>query len=279
MSQSDAMNGMQSNPCSREPIHVVLLTGVDRHVLNAVSFSLLDSAGEDEAIGVAYDVRANADAEFGLDVVRSIMSDTAAGVHGASQPTIFPIEACCLTCAVKHDIERLVSVFASSAMSAATVVVSLPIGVEATPVATYLNEAVACGTMGISIASVCIVNGIEKDGFASRFFEDDYLNLCTQDQDEQVFDERSTGVVIARLLREADHVLELPSTQPRFTNAVWGVQGDDDGQTPTMHDMEDLVTADRLVGAVSSSLCHIHQNAYEVSLAALHSMAISSAVS
>ena len=43
-----------------------------------------------------------------------------------------------------------------------------------------------------------------------RFFDDDRLCVYGTGDEDGVFDERSTGAVVSRLIREATHVLELP---------------------------------------------------------------------
>lgn len=55
-----------------------------------------------------------------------------------------------------------------------------------------------------------VVNAVGLDEFEERFFDDDRLCVYGTGDEDGVFDERSTGAVVSRLIREATHVLELP---------------------------------------------------------------------
>ena len=126
---------------------VVLLTGADRLSLGSVAFSLLD--GRPDAGMIAYDVRVDDAASAGLSVVRRCLPPIGRG--GACDPTAdvlgvrtgetesLPVDECCLSCTVKHDLERQLGVWAQSgvwrdggAVGAETpaVLVMLPVGVE-----------------------------------------------------------------------------------------------------------------------------------------------------
>lgn len=188
--------------------NVVLLTGADRLSVDSVAFSLADSV--ESVCSIVYDVRADEQVESGLSVVRTITEPIRSGdtrAFGASRVEAYPMDGCCLTCSVKHDLARTLETLQHAAR---LFLVSLPIGVEGVPVAQYLDDSFSLGEWSRRMGVAAIVNAVELDGFQNRLFDDDRLCLCGTDEDDCVFEERSTGVVVARLLREASHVLELP---------------------------------------------------------------------
>lgn len=185
-------------------VPVVLLTGADRLSLDSVAFSLVDS--HPSVCAVSYDVRPAGDSESGLDIVRSISMPGTNGVR-FGQTEAFGLDDCCLSCAVKHDIERMLERVRGAA---GAFLVSLPVGLEATPAATYLADSFRINPWGASMCVAAIADAVGLDEFEERFFDDGHLCMYGRGLEDGVFDERSTGVVVARLIREASHVLELP---------------------------------------------------------------------
>ena len=88
--------------------------------------------------------------------------------------------------------------------------VGLPVGLEATPVARYLEDMMRLDSWGDGMGVAAVVNAVGLDEFEERFFDDDRLCVYGTGGEDGVFDERSTGAVVSRLIREATHVLELP---------------------------------------------------------------------
>ena len=177
----------QGNAEGRTP--VVLLTGVDRLSLGSVAFSLVDSFPS--VCSVAYDVRPNDAVESGLDIVRNVAKPQASGV----------------VCTVKHDLERTLG---SLQGHDGAFLVSLPVGLEATPVARYLADSFRLNEWSESMFVGAVANAVGLDEFEERFFDDDRLCLYGMGEEDGVYDERSTGAVVSRLIREASCVLELP---------------------------------------------------------------------
>lgn len=189
---------------------VVLLTGVDRLSLDAAAFSLMDSCPS--ACSIVYDVCANDDAECGLDIVRRIglpLSDELSHCANDAPARVetMQVSDCCLSCTVKHDVGRMLEILHDVADA---FLVVLPVGLEAIPVMQYLDDMFQLGAWGDSMAVSAIGNVVGLDAFEERFFDDDRLLLCGVTEDDAVFDERSTGAVVSRLIHEASHVLELP---------------------------------------------------------------------
>ena len=213
---------------------VVLLTGADRLSLDSVAFSLLD--GRPDAGLISYDLRADDLAPGGLSVVRRCLPpigrglgpggncDPSADVFGVREGDAesLPLDECCLSCTVKHDLERRLGVWAesgvwrgagSAGIESPAVLVMLPVGVEGVPIAQYLEDAFRLHEWGEGMCVAAIANAVGLDEFEERFYDDAPLMLAGGlggEGDDGVFDERSTGVVVSRLIREATHVLELP---------------------------------------------------------------------
>lgn len=184
---------------------VVFLTGVDRLSLDAVSFSLSDTSGS--AAVITYDVHPNGTAESGLDVIRSVGRASGFATSRDHGGETLVMDDCCLTCAVKHDLALELQALGASTRE---VVVTLPIGVEGTPVAQYLEEMSQLRESNEGAVHVsAIANTVGLDGFEERLFDDDHLCLYGTD-DGGLFEERSIGAVSARLIHEATHVFELP---------------------------------------------------------------------
>ena len=95
----------------------------------------------------------------------------------------------------------------------AAFLISLPVGLEGTPVAQYLLDLFDLSDWGVPLYVGDVANAVGLDEFEERFFDDDRLCLCGLGglgEEDAVYDERSTGAVVSRLIREASCVLELP---------------------------------------------------------------------
>ena len=95
----------------------------------------------------------------------------------------------------------------------AAFLISLPVGLEGTPVAQYLSDLFDLSDWGVPLYVVDVANAVGLDEFEERFFDDDRLCLCGLSglgEEDAVYDERSTGAVVSRLIREASCILELP---------------------------------------------------------------------
>ena len=159
----------QGNAEGRTP--VVLLTGVDRLSLGSVAFSLVDSFPS--VCSVAYDVRPNDAVESGLDIVRNVAKPQASGVVFGESDS-FGLEECCMSCTVKHDLERTLG---SLQGHDGAFLVSLPVGLEATPVARYLADSFRLNEWSESMFVGAVANAVGLDEFEERFFDDDRLCL------------------------------------------------------------------------------------------------------
>ena len=204
-------------------VPVVLLTGADRLSLDAVAFSLADSCPS--VCSIAYDVRPNAAVESGLDVVRTITRPRADGL-AFGETDSFGLEECCMSCTVKHDVGRVLESMCSASLPGssgspesspapmpAAFLISLPVGLEGAPVAQYLSDLFDLDDWGMSLYVGDVANAVGLDEFEERFFDDDRLclyGLGGLGEEDAVYDERSTGAVVSRLIREASCVLELP---------------------------------------------------------------------
>lgn len=151
----------QGNAEGRTP--VVLLTGADRLSLDSVAFSLVDSFPS--VCSIAYDVRPNEAVESGLDIVRNVAKPQASGVVFGESDS-FGLEGCCMSCAVKHDLERTLG---SLQGRAGAFLVSLPVGLEATPVAQYLADSFRLNEWGESMFVGAVANAVGLDEFEERF--------------------------------------------------------------------------------------------------------------
>lgn len=183
---------------------VVLLTGTDRLSIDSVTFSLVDSSPS--VCSISYDVRPNDAVASGLDIIRNTVRPQASElVFGESES--FGLEECCLSCTVKHDLERTLE---SLHGQSGAFLISLPVGLEATPIAQYLADSFRLNEWGESMFVGAVANAVGLDEFEERFFDDDRLCLYGMGEEDGVYDERSTGAVVSRLIREASCVLELP---------------------------------------------------------------------
>ena len=186
-------------------ISLVLLTGVDRLAIDAVAFSLADSRPAIHV--VAYDVAPDPASSTGLSLVRTVCEPGNSDSLLGCDTTIFPMDDCCLTCACKHDLVRVMN--AAPEWSGAVLSV-LPVGVEGTAVAQYLADSSMLGDLPCAIDTIHVATAVGLDGFESRLFDDDRLVIAGTTDDDAVLDSRSTGVVQTRLIREASHILMLP---------------------------------------------------------------------
>ncbi|MEJ5921380.1 hypothetical protein [Bifidobacterium thermophilum] len=186
-------------------VSLVLLTGVDRLAIDAVAFSLADSR---PAIRVAaYDVAPDPASPTGLSLVRTVYEPGNSDSLLGGDTTVFPMDDCCLTCACKHDLVRVMNT--APEWSGAMLAV-LPVGVEGTAVAQYLADSSMLGDLPCAIDTIHVATAVGLDGFESRLFDDDRLVVAGTTDDDAVLDSRSTGVVQTRLIREAAHILMLP---------------------------------------------------------------------
>ncbi|MCH4209970.1 hypothetical protein [Bifidobacterium sp.] len=197
-------------------LDVVLLTGADRLSLDSVAFSLMDTC--EGVIGITYDVRVgdgSIDPDETIDpeqpnpgttVLRGVSMPIESGLR-SSDSHACPMSDCCLTCTVKHDAARTLERLQGRS---GIVLISLPIGVEGTPVAQYLDDLFSLNEWGAGMRIATIANAVGLDEFEERFFDDEPLCLSGASEEDGVFDARSTGAVVSRLIREAMHVLELP---------------------------------------------------------------------
>lgn len=141
---------------------VVLLTGADRLSLDSVAFSLADSYAS--VCAISYDVRPNDEADAGLSVVRRVSRPVGRGV-GVGDVEIFDLLDCCLSCSVKHDAG---GTLASLRGQARVFLVSLPVGLEATPVARYLEDMMRLDSWGDGMGVAAVVNAVGLDEFEER---------------------------------------------------------------------------------------------------------------
>ncbi|MBT1174160.1 hypothetical protein JS530_01285 [Bifidobacterium sp. LC6] len=195
---------LQSQGNAEGSTPVVLLTGADRLSIDSVAFTLVDSCPS--VCSISYDVRPNGAVESGLDIIRNIVRPQASGVAFGESDS-FGLEECCLSCTVKHDLERVLE---SLCGRAGVFLVSLPVGLEAAPIAQYLADSFRINEWGESMFVGPIANAVGLDEFEERFFDDDRLCLYGMGEADGIYDERSTGAVVSRLIREASCVLELP---------------------------------------------------------------------
>ena len=95
----------------------------------------------------------------------------------------------------------------------AAFLISLSVGLEGAPVAQYLSDLFDLDDWGMPLYVGDVANVVGLDEFEERFFDDDRLclyGLGGPGEEDAVYDERSTGAVVSRLIREASCILELP---------------------------------------------------------------------
>lgn len=94
-------------------------------------------------------------------------------------------------------------------------------GLEATPVARYLEDMMRLDSWGDGMGVAAVVNAVGLDEFEERFFDDDRLCVYGTGDEDGVFDERSTGAVVSRLIREATHVLSCRWSAGAACRGMW----------------------------------------------------------
>lgn len=237
--------------------NIVLLTGADRLALDAVAFSLADSR---PSVRVAtYDVTPDPDSPTGLSLARTIYEPGDDSNLLGGDATIFPMDDCCLTCACKHDLVRVMN---AAPEWSGTMLAVLPVGIEGTAVAQYLADSSMLGDLPCAVDTIHVATVVGMDGFESKLFDDDRLVIAGTTDDDTVLDARSTGVVQARLIREAAHVLMLP------TLAADGA-GLDDAVLSSGQDREETERLSAIVAALADPAATIHADAHCTDLHAL----------
>ena len=238
-------------------ISLVLLTGVDRLAIDAVAFSLADSRPAIHV--VAYDVAPDPASSTGLSLVRTVCEPGNSDSLLGCDTTIFPMDDCCLTCACKHDLVRVMN---AAPEWSGTMLAVLPVGIEGTAVAQYLADSSMLGDLRCAVDTIHVATAVGMDGFESRLFDDDRLVIAGTADDDTVLDARSTGVVQARLIREAAHVLMLP------TLAADGA-GLDGAVLSSGRDREETERLSAIVAALADPAATIHADAHCTDLHAL----------
>lgn len=235
--------GARKSPrAGRTQCSVLLLTGATGADLDAAVLHL--ASGKHGVMALRYWVEADP-AEYGsLRVTRSLCAEREIPVQDARGRVPVVMDGCCLTCTVKHDVGLLLG---ECAQQCEHLLVVLPPGMEAAPVASYLEDSCAldrafltiaddfsegdeCGEVacpqGESLEYVSvggIVTVVRHGGLQDRLFDDAPFMIAeaTSAQDahggscdavyesavEDPMDDRSLGGVTANLLHEADHVL------------------------------------------------------------------------
>ena len=240
---------------------VVLLTGADRLAQDAVAFSLADSCPSARCL--TYDlsvepldssIEGEPSGSFDMSNVAIVRSERrSAGfddVLGGTRQVV-PMDDCCLTCSVKHD---LADAMRGAGSGEELILVCLPVGVEGTPVAQYLADCSMLGELPQTLSSVVVATAVGIDDFEARLFDDGQLVIAGRG-DDAVCESRSTGVVQARLIREAAHVLELPLLADDSLSADAAARG-----------AREAVSADRLIRALADPEAIVHADAHEVDL-------------
>lgn len=244
-------------------VSLVLLTGVDRLAIDAVAFSLADSR---PAIRVAtYDVTPDPASPTGLSLVRTVCEPENDNNLLGGDTTMFPMDDCCLTCACKHDLVRVMN--AAPEWSGAVLAV-LPVGVEGTAVAQYLADSSMLGDLPCAIDTIHVATAVGLDGFESRLFDDGRLVIAGTTDDDAVLDSRSTGVVQARLICEAAHILVLPTLAADGGAGLGGVALGGAAMSPRQ-DADETARLSAIVTALADPAATIHPDAHCTDLHAL----------
>ena len=160
--------------------NVVLLTGVERLALDSVAFSLADSCPS--AYSICYDVSADDAAESGIALVRTVRRPASFGDLMDGDCVSFPMEDCCLSCAIKHDLAKTMKGLGT----VDCVFAVLPIGVEGTAIAQYLADGVALGELPWDYVDATVADAVRLEGFEARNFDDQPLVLAGHDEDDAV---------------------------------------------------------------------------------------------
>lgn len=213
---------------------VVLLTGMDQGERDTASFALRELCPASCAI--TYDVR-DASLDSGDGLFDDAMDEESADgeppvcgiqvqrtVHASDGRVItkrMPLRGCCLTCAIKSDVEREISRMGRMAQrfghhGGLTFIVALPVGLEAFPIAVYCSECFAFaadlgdGESRPAARLAAMVTVTDEARLRDRLFGMDVWESRDPSTGALVADDdRSVGVVAASLLRESSHVLML----------------------------------------------------------------------
>ncbi|MBW3089055.1 hypothetical protein KIH77_10060 [Bifidobacterium sp. 82T24] len=136
--------------------------------------------------------------------------------HGEER---FAMPGCCVTCAIKSDVERMIvglgnAIRRCGVCTGVTFVVVLPVGLQAFPIAQYLDDCFSFaddlgdnGTVTPVPRVAAVATVVNEVGLRDRLFDD--APFESDDGDVVIVDERSVGEVEALLLREASHVLTI----------------------------------------------------------------------
>lgn len=203
---------------------VYVMTGMDEAVMAMTAHMLV--ADDPAAPVVSYRVRRYANdapvaegaAGEGLGVFRTVSRRDDAWSAAPDDTVAVPLDGCCLTCTVKRDVLTVLQ----GMCHAGDAIVVLPGGMEAAPVARYLDESF---TMEESFGDdpyrhvgdrapsrrmrvAAVVDVARTDGLLDRLFDADSFDWSG---DVEGYDDgRCVGQAFAALLGEADHVLLLP---------------------------------------------------------------------
>ncbi|PWG59667.1 hypothetical protein DF200_06420 [Bifidobacterium catulorum] len=197
------------------PDRVILLTGAERLPRDLSAFCAEDEKG---VCVIRYRVERFDAADGGVCIIRSVQG---CGLvpHGEER---LPMRECCVTCAIKSDAERMVvglggAVRRCGVRSGVTFVVVLPVGLQAFPIARYMEDCFAfaddIGDHGETMPTPrvsSVVSAVDESGLRTCLFDDAPFSVRADGDgavDVSVDDGRSVGEVQAALLREADRLL------------------------------------------------------------------------
>ncbi|PLS31675.1 hypothetical protein Uis1B_0496 [Bifidobacterium margollesii] len=216
---------MNNNDVDREawrktslPDRVILLTGMERLPRDLVAFC---AENEKDVCVIHYCVERFEDANdvgSGICLVRSVQG---CGLvpHGRER---LPMRECCVTCAIKSDAERMVAglgraVRRCGIRSGITFVVVLPVGLQAFPIARYMEDCFAFaddigdhGEMVPTPRVSSVVSVVDGERLRACLFDDEPFSGGGDGEGDAaapVDDDRSVGEIQATLLREADRLL------------------------------------------------------------------------
>lgn len=219
MNNNDVDRNTQRN--ASLPDRVILLTGVERLPRDLSAFC---AENEKDVCVIRYRVErfedANDvnDADGDICIVRSVQG---CGLvpHGKER---LPMRECCVTCAIRSDAERMVvglgkAIRRCGVRSGVTFVVVLPIGLQAFPIARYMEDCFAfaddIGNQDEVVPTPrvsSVVSTVDEVGLRACLFDDSPFSVRADghgDGDVSIDDGRSVGEIQATLLREADRLL------------------------------------------------------------------------
>ncbi|KAA8828747.1 hypothetical protein [Bifidobacterium tissieri] len=204
------------------PDRVILLTGAERLPRDLSAFC---AENEKDVCVIRYRVERFEDANdvnaWGdICIVRSVQG---CGLvpHGEER---LPMRECCVTCAIKSDAERMVvglgkAIRRCGVRSGVTFAVVLPIGLQAFPIARYMEDCFAfaddIGSHGEVVPTPrvsSVVSTVDEVGLRACLFDDASFSVRADGDDDatvdvSIADDRSVGEIQATLLREADRLL------------------------------------------------------------------------